>query len=359
MLRTLMPPATPTGERYESASARCSGSTASAPASAATVLATRATRARPRPESGTRSTARSSSADAASVRRQDVTVAQPLAGGDHPHAHRGRRLTGRRSQLLGPRSRHRDDEVEAVEQRARHLLAIAQRSAAGCSRSRRPDRRAHRRGTGSSSRRAGSAPGRARARRPARPRRRRPRAAVAATRAPGAGTRAARPSAARLGGRGSPHPGRGTAPPPTIAAAEAPWCGARNGGTRMIGRPAGSVPATEWMRVTSSASSRVSGGRMPGQPPAEHRLARSRRPCEQHVVLSRRGELERPAPALLAAHLGEVGQERLLELVAAGWSGERDVLLAPQVGDRLRQVVHRDRRRCPPAPPRAPTRRRR
>ena len=32
-----------------------------------------------------------------------------------------------------------------------------------------------------------------------------------------------------------------------------------HGGTRMIGRPAGRVPATEWMRVTSSASSLVSG----------------------------------------------------------------------------------------------------
>ena len=33
----------------------------------------------------------------------------------------------------------------------------------------------------------------------------------------------------------------------------------------MIGRPGGSVPATEWIRVTSSASSRVSGGRIPGR----------------------------------------------------------------------------------------------
>ena len=78
------------------------------------------------------------------------------------------------------------------------------------------------------------------------------------------------------------------------------------------------------------------------EPPPEHRLAGSRRACEQDVVLSRRRELERAAPALLAAHLGEVGQERLLELVASGRSGERDVLLAPQVGDRLGQVVHRD-----------------
>ena len=95
------------------------------------------------------------------------------------------------------------------------------------------------------------------------------------------------------------------------------------------------------------------------QPPSEHRLARSRRAREQHVVLSRGRELESPAAALLTAHLGEVGQERLLELVAAGRRGERNVLLAPEVGDRLGQVVHRDRRRYRRAPPRAPTRQRR
>ena len=52
------------------------------------------------------------------------------------------------------------------------------------------------------------------------------------------------------------------------------------------------------------------------QPAPEHRLARSRRAGEQHVVLSGGGELERAAAALLPAHLGEIGQERLLELVA-------------------------------------------
>ena len=57
--------ASPVGERYESASATCSGRTSADPASAATVRATRATRARPRPVSGTRSTALSRSSDAA------------------------------------------------------------------------------------------------------------------------------------------------------------------------------------------------------------------------------------------------------------------------------------------------------
>ena len=53
------------GERYDRASARCSGNTSGDPASAATVRATRDTRARPRPESGSRSTARARSSAAA------------------------------------------------------------------------------------------------------------------------------------------------------------------------------------------------------------------------------------------------------------------------------------------------------
>ena len=110
----------------------------------------------------------------------------------------------------------------------------------------------------------------------------------------------------------------------------------------MIGRPAGSVPATEWMRVTSSASSRVSGGRMPGSRRPSIVLPVPGGPASSTLCSPAAASSSARRPALLAAHLREVGQERLLELVAAGWSGERDVLLAPQVGDRLGQVMHRD-----------------
>jgi len=48
------------------------------------------------------------------------------------------------------------------------------------------------------------------------------------------------------------------------AAAEAPWCGALNGGIVISGRSGGRIPATEWIRVTSSASARVSVGRIEG-----------------------------------------------------------------------------------------------
>ena len=49
-------------------------------------------------------------------------------------------------------------------------------------------------------------------------------------------------------------------PPPTIAALVAVWCGAQNGGSVSSGLPAGRVPATEWIAVTSSAASGSSRG---------------------------------------------------------------------------------------------------
>ena len=48
-------------------------------------------------------------------------------------------------------------------------------------------------------------------------------------------------------------------------ATDAVWCGARNGGTLTSGRSGGSNPATEWIRVTSSAWSGGSRGRIPGK----------------------------------------------------------------------------------------------
>ncbi len=110
------------GERYASASATCSGSTSSEPASAAAVRATRATRARPRPDRGNRSTARLSSSSASFVRLSVAPVSRR-----RPTATRSR--TGAEasegpaasSSARGPR--HGNDEVEAVEQRSRELVA--------------------------------------------------------------------------------------------------------------------------------------------------------------------------------------------------------------------------------------------
>ena len=93
------------------------------PASAAIVRATRATRARPRPDSGSRSTALERSSEAASVRRGGDRE-QLRASVEHARAHGCRRLRRRRRELRGARPRHRDGEVEAVEQRARELLPV-------------------------------------------------------------------------------------------------------------------------------------------------------------------------------------------------------------------------------------------
>ena len=99
------------GERYESASATCSGTyLRRTPASAAIVRATRATRARPRPESGSRSTARSSSSEAAAGRRgssrrsrasapttRSRTAADGSPGGAASSSARGRGIATTRS----------------------------------------------------------------------------------------------------------------------------------------------------------------------------------------------------------------------------------------------------------------------
>jgi hypothetical protein len=59
-------------------------------------------------------------------------------------------------------------------------------------------------------------------------------------------------------------PGRGIMPPPISPASEMVWCGERNG--RCVTSPcsASSTPATEWILVVSSASSKLSGARIDG-----------------------------------------------------------------------------------------------
>ena len=98
------------GMRYESASATCAGSTTSARASTAIVRATRATRARPLPESGSRSTALDSSSEAASVRRGTEVRNRSRASRTRPRtwadgsAHvRGRVLEARELRTSVPR----------------------------------------------------------------------------------------------------------------------------------------------------------------------------------------------------------------------------------------------------------------
>ena len=177
-----------------------------------------------------------------------------------------------------------------------------------------------------------------------------------APRARAAGTRRARRGAERRGARGSTSPGRGTAPPPTTAAADAPWCGARNGGAATSADAGGRVPAIEWIRVTSSASARLSGRQDPGQPAREHRLARARWAGEQQVVPAGCCELQSPTPPLLPADVREIGQRcRRSEIVTGRHRIDR--IVPEQVCDGLGQMANPDRlhaREGRLAPPTAP-----
>ena len=91
----------------------------------------------------------------AARRRRVVARRAPVAERSRAAATRARdrrrRLRRRRCELDRARTRHRDDEVEAVEQRARELVAVRARAAAPSTCTAQPDRRARRTGRGSSS----------------------------------------------------------------------------------------------------------------------------------------------------------------------------------------------------------------
>ena len=101
-------------------------------------------------------------------------------------------------------------------------------------------------------------------------------------------------------------PGCGGFAPPTSPAAETVWCGARNG--RAVTSPAAPRrPATDWMRVTSIASSGAERRQDRRQPPRDHRLARAGRALQEQVVAARRGDLEPGDQPVVAADVGELG----------------------------------------------------
>src|SRR5437667_384062 len=75
----------------------------------------------------------------------------------------------------------------------------------------------------------------------------------------GSSSRNSTPPCARL-----TSPGRGYDPPPISPASEMVWCGARNGRRATSDSPSARTPATEWILVVSSASSRLILGRTVG-----------------------------------------------------------------------------------------------
>ena len=262
-------------------------------------------------------------------RRRALTSARPVWRARRARA-RARRRTARRhrspqsarggtagtSTIRSMRSRSGPDSRPAV---SRDLLpACSGRPGADAPRSRT--------GTGSSRRPAGTGQGSATVRARARNRRRRrPRAADAAPRArarsnSGISSRNSTPWCARL-----ISPGRGMA-----AAADErdvrDRCGAARGtAARRAGRrPAGSVPATEWIALDLERLVERQRRQDPRQPPRQHRLARAGRADEQQVMSAGRGDLERAARPAPAPDVREVGMPAPVARPAGDVRGLRD-----------------------------------
>ena len=94
-------------------------------------------------------------------------------------------------------------------------------------------------------------------------------------------------------------PGRGYDPPPIRPASEIVWCGERKGLVASRGVLGSSTPATEWILVVSSASSRERSGRIRGKTAGEHGLAGPGRADHHDVVAARRRDQERALDVLL------------------------------------------------------------
>ena len=122
----------------------------------------------------------------------------------------------------------------------------------------------------------------------------RPPAAAAARPGHPGRTPRARRGTARPGAPASPGPVRSRGPPPTIAAYEVVWWGARNGRVRGVRRWPRPVPATLRMTATSCASASSSGGRSAGRPA---RGGSCRRPASPPAAGCGRPRWPPPAPS--------------------------------------------------------------
>ena len=81
----------------------------------------------------------------------------------------------------------------------------------------------------------------------------------------------------------------------------------------------------------------------PRQPAREHRLADARAAREQQVVRAGGGDLERAPRALLAAHVGELGNAGAANRPSGAAAEAEGVALAAEVGDRLGEMPDRHR----------------
>ena len=326
------------GARYESASATCSAPARSAPASAAAVWATRATRALPRPDNGSRSTARASSSSRLAG-EPDRLAPQPCPSRHDTRPNRRRRLARRASELPRTGAGHGDDEVEAVEQSTRELVAEA----------REPLRRA-----GALCGRVASRTARAQVHRPDQLEARRK--LCLAARAGDADHAVLERLAERLQRR--PRELGELVEQQHAVVGEARLARPRAGAASDDrGRRRSVVRSTErrrgherrlWAEQSCNGMDpgdldrlRLAERRQdPGQPSREHRLARPGGPGEQEIVASRGCELERATRTLLAPHVCQIGRLRRGPAVRRRIVGRR-VALAAEVGGHLGEMPNR------------------
>ena len=268
--------------------------------------ATRATRARPRADSGSRSTALESSSFASPERRSGsprarsraASTRRPTASELSPAPPSSSRARGRGT--VTTRSNRSSSARESLSRYAAQprgrARALRGRIAARAARA-----EVHRRDELEPGRE--DDPPAAHARSTIAPSSSGWRSASSAA----AGTRAARRGRARRGGRGSPRRAAASSRRRRSRPTDAVWCGARNGATRHE-RPPGreqprdGVDARDLERLV-----RREPRQDPRQAPREHRLPRAGRPGEEQVVTAGGGDLERPPRPLLAAHVREVG----------------------------------------------------
>jgi hypothetical protein len=112
-------------------------------------------------------------------------------------------------------------------------------------------------------------------------------------------------------------------PPPTIAATDAVWCGAWNGGRRTSGLSAGS------------------GRQHGGQAFGEHGLARAGRAEQRHVVAAGRRQFDGPPPPFLPHHVGEVDAGRRVDSLGGG-RVEQGTVAAQEVDEPAQRVGRLD-----------------
>ena len=169
-------------------------------------------------------------------------------------------------------------------------------------------------------------------------------ASMTSVRNSGNSSRNSTPQCARLTSPGRTRP----VPPPSRLALLASWWGAKNGGRVSRSSPGSSAPASEWIAVSSSDSSRRQVGQEPGIRSASVVLPGPLRPGEHQVVAAGRGDLDGVAGV---GHAEQVGHVELLQplLTAPGQQPaarhRRDRrrlghLVAAQLGGDLGQRAH-------------------